>query len=228
MELPQTPDGAGLALARSTYWARRTRRHALLAFVSAASTAAQFQVLVAKDAIWRISMATAYTSLGLLAVSLLVGPWNVLRRRPNPVSTDLRRDIGIWAAACGLTHVAFGLQVHLRGKMLQYFLYPPEQRHRIPFRRDAFGFANYTGLGATLVLALLLALSNDLSLRALGPARWKSLQRWNYVGFALMLLHGAAYQVIEKRAALFVGVFGAVVLLVVSLQAAGYRRVKRG
>jgi len=173
-------------------------------------------------------MATAYTSLGLVAVSLLVGPWNVLQRRPNPVSSDLRRDIGIWAATCGLAHVAFGLQVHLRGKMLQYFLYPPDQRGRIPFRHDAFGFANYTGLGATLVLALLLALSNDLSLRALGPARWKSLQRWNYAGFALVLLHGAAYQFIEKRASVFVGVLGAVVLLVVTLQVVGYRGVKTG
>src|SRR2546427_5765278 len=92
------------------------------AFVSTAFTAALFQVLVARDAIWRLSMATAYTSLGLLALSLLVGPWNVLQRRTNPVSTDLRRDIGIWAAVYGLSHVAFGLQVHLRGRMLQYFV----------------------------------------------------------------------------------------------------------
>src|SRR2546426_573259 len=215
MDVPETRDGAGVAPARSAYWTKRTRRHAVLAFVSTAFTAALFQVLVARDAIWRLSMATAYTSLGLLALSLLVGPWNVLQRRTNPVSTDLRRDIGIWAAVYGLSHVAFGLQVHLRGRMLQYFVYPPDQPHRIPIRHDAFGFANYAGLGATLVLALLLTLSNDLSLRALGTARWKSLQRWNYAGFGLVLLHGAAYQFIEKRAVLLVGVFGAVVLSVV-------------
>ena len=75
---------------------------------------------------------------------------------------------------------------------------------------------------------MLLTLSNDLSLRALGTARWKSLQRWNYAGFGLVLLHGAAYQFIEKRAVLLVGVFGAVVLSVVALQVMGYRRLKRG
>jgi sulfoxide reductase heme-binding subunit YedZ len=40
-------------------------------------------------------MATAYVSLALLAATLVTGPINLLRRRPNPVSTDLRRDLGI-------------------------------------------------------------------------------------------------------------------------------------
>ena len=41
----------------------------------------------------RWSMATAYVGLALLGATLALGPLSVLRRRPNPVSTDLRRDV---------------------------------------------------------------------------------------------------------------------------------------
>ena len=49
-------------------------------------------------------MATAYAGLAFLAISLWLGPWNVLRRRPNPVSFDLRRDVGIWAVVLAIVH----------------------------------------------------------------------------------------------------------------------------
>ena len=48
-----------------------------------------------------------------------------------------------------------------------------------------FGFANFTGLGAALLFLMLLAISNDLSLRTLKGRRWKSMQRWTYVAFLL-------------------------------------------
>lgn len=63
-----------------------------------------------------LSVATAYAGLLLRAITLLLGPWNVLRGRPNPVSTDVRRDVGIWAGILSLAHVVFGLQVHMRGR----------------------------------------------------------------------------------------------------------------
>jgi methionine sulfoxide reductase heme-binding subunit len=66
-------------------------------------------------------------------------------------------------------------------------------------RRDAFGFGNYTGVLAAVVFAVLLALSNDVSLRKLGAQRWKSLQRWAYAGIVLTAAHAIAYQQIEKR-----------------------------
>lgn len=173
-------------------------------------------------------MATAYASMTLLVAGLLIGPVNVLRRRPNPVSTNLRRDIGIWAGALGLTHLVVGLQVHLKGKMSQYFFHPRgEWRHHLPIRLDAFGFANYTGLVAGLILLLLLALSNDASLRRLGSRRWKTLQRANYVAMALTILHGVAYQLIEKRKLYFVVVFSMLVLVALAWQGAGYRRTRR-
>lgn len=205
------------------YWVKRVRRHVVLALVSAALAAAIFCVLSSPDGIFKLSMASAYAGLVLLGASLIVGPWNVLRSRPNPVSTDLRRDIGIWAGLVGIFHVVIGLQVHMRGKLWLYFVYPSGEHHLLPLRYDPFGFANYTGLGATLALLLLLALSNDLSLRRLGTIRWKSLQRWNYACGALVVLHGIAFQLIEERVLPFIALFGAIVLVAAAFQFAGFR-----
>jgi sulfoxide reductase heme-binding subunit YedZ len=113
----------------------------------------------------------------------------------------------------------------MAGRFWLYFLYPREEGHLIPFRYDLFGLANYSGLGVSLVLALLLGLSNNAALTRLGSHRWKMLQRWNYAGFALLIVHGAVYQLLEKRMAGFVLVFAAAVIFVGVLQAAGCRTV---
>jgi sulfoxide reductase heme-binding subunit YedZ len=112
----------------------------------------------------------------------------------------------------------------MAGRFWIYFLYPREENHLIPFRYDLFGIANYTGLGVTVVLALLLSLSRDAALKRLGSQRWKWWQRWNYAGFGLLLVHGAVYQFLEKRMAVFILVFAFACLLVGVLQAAGYRQ----
>ena len=49
------------------------------------------------DAKYKWSLSTACVSLLLLGGTSLTGPLNVLRRQRNPVSTNLRRDIGIWS-----------------------------------------------------------------------------------------------------------------------------------
>jgi sulfoxide reductase heme-binding subunit YedZ len=154
----------------------------------------------------------------------------VLRGRTGPLSYDLRRDMGIWTALVGLAHVAAGLLVHMDGRPWLYFLKPIEEAHGIPgigpLRVDRFGLANYSGLAATLILAMLLALSNDLSMRRLGRRRWKRLHRLNYALFALVLVHGAVYQWLESRAALLVAVFGLTAMAVVALQALGFRTIR--
>lgn len=207
------------------YWQRRLARHAALAILSGAVIAAVYAAVPAAFVLRKWNLATAYAGLLLGAATLLVGPWNVLRARPNPVSQDLRRDLGIWAALVGLAHTAVGLQVHMQGRWLQYFLWPPNRPHRLPIRTDAFGVANFTGLGATVVLLLLLALSNDLALRRLGTRRWKALQRGNYAGFVLVAVHAAVYQATQNRVLPAVVVFAAVVIVVGLTQLAGYRRL---
>jgi sulfoxide reductase heme-binding subunit YedZ len=110
-----------------------------------------------RDLVSRLSIGTAYAALVLTVVTLLLGPFRVLWRKPNPVSFDLRRDMGIWSGISGLVHTAVGLNGHLRGRMWQYFV---DTRHHL--RWDVFGFGNYTGAVAALVLVLLLVLSPPL------------------------------------------------------------------
>jgi len=178
-----------------SYWQRRIVRHLTIAFITLAGTALFWRLFSARrDLISHFSIATAYPALFLTAAAVLLGPWNVLLCRANPVSFDLRRDIGIWAGIMAVLHTAIGLNVHLRGRPWLYFI---DQHHRV--RHDLFGFGNDTGLIAALLFLLLLAISNDLSLRRLGTRKWKSVQRWTYAAVVLTILHAVAYQHIEKR-----------------------------
>ena len=171
----------------------------------------------------RWSLATAYVALALLVATLVTGPYAVLKGRRHPTSSDLRRDLGIWAGLFGLAHFIFGLQVHLKYRYLYWF----KERHGsgVPIPRiDAFGLTNDLGIAAVVIVVVLLAISNDVSLRRLGATRWKKLQQWNYWYFGLVIAHMAIYEMIEKRA---VGLVLLGLLLVgaaVGLQATGWRR----
>lgn len=196
----------------------------MIAVTTFACTAVFWKLFSARrDLIGHISIATAYPALFLTAVAVFLGPWNVLRKRANPVSFDLRRDIGIWAGIMALLHTAVGLNVHLRGRMWLYFV---DQHHRI--RHDWFGFGNDTGVVAALLFLLLLAISNDLSLRGLGARRWKSLQRWTYAAVILTILHAVAYQHVEERRGAYELVLGGTTLAIATFQFAGWRRAITG
>ncbi len=125
-------------------------------------------------------MGTGYVSIILLAITLLIGPLNIYAKRLNPVSTDLRRDVGIWCGLTGLPHVVVGIQVHM-GNIWLYFFRAVRGEDSYKFRDDLFGFTNYIGLLAGLLLVVLLLLSNNISIRWLKSKRWKSIQQWNYI-----------------------------------------------
>jgi sulfoxide reductase heme-binding subunit YedZ len=197
--------------------------HVLLAAVSAAGLVVAYALTASANPVYRASMATAYVGMALLVATLAIGPLNVLRRRANPVSTDVRRDIGIWAGALAVAHFLIGWHVHMKHRYLYWLREVPGTGTLAP-RQDLFGFANYTGLAAVLVAVLLLLLSNDVAMRRLGTRRWKSLQRWSYALVALVVAHGIAYQVIEKRKAAFVVVFALLSLITALAQYLGYRR----
>jgi methionine sulfoxide reductase heme-binding subunit len=177
---------------------------------------------IRRDVISRLSIATAYPALFLTAAAVSIGPWNVLRGRMNSVSFDLRRDLGIWAGMMALLHTGIGLNVHLRGRPWLYFV---DQHYRV--RHDLFGIGNDTGLLAALLFLLLLAISNDLSVRRLGTRTWKSLQRWTYMAVALTLMHAIAYQLVEKRQAAYDALLWATIAATAVLQVAGWWRTKR-
>src|SRR5256885_15577889 len=80
------------------HWQRRIARHLIIAVATLACMAVFWHLFsVRRDLISHLSIATAYSALFLTAAAILLGPWNVLRDRANPVSFDVRRDLGIWA-----------------------------------------------------------------------------------------------------------------------------------
>jgi len=201
---------------------RRIVRNLIIGICVLGCTALFWQLFSQRrDIVSRLSIATAYPALLLTTIALLLGPWNVLRRHPNPISFDLRRDVGIWAGATALLHTIVGLNVHLRGRPWLYFV---DENSRL--RHDLFGFGNYTGLISALVFLLLLAISNDLMLRRLGSRKWKSLQRWTYAAAALTVGHAVAYQLIEKRQILYQVLLWGATATVAAAQFAGWRTIK--
>lgn len=173
------------------------RNHVALGVISLGATWAVFARIDSDDPVFRASIATAYVALGLFIITLGFGPKAALTGRRYPVSTDIRRDFGIWSALIAIVHVIVGLQVHLRGKMWEYFVHPVKGA-LLP-RIDPFGAANYTGLAAALIFLALLATSNDVSLRRLGTGRWRSLHALVTWCLVLTLLHAVTYQFVEKR-----------------------------
>jgi methionine sulfoxide reductase heme-binding subunit len=202
------------------------RHHLPLLLISFISVSALYATRPYKDVISKASFATAYPAIVLLAATLLIGPWNWLRKKLNPVSSDLRRDVGIWAGILSVLHSAVGQCVHLRGRPWLYYVYGrTEHHHDFPVRHDAFGLANLTGAISALLIIVLVATSNDFSLRRLGTRDWKKLQQWNYGVFALAGAHAFLYQLgVEKQQAGFVAVVIICVGLTVAFQALVYLR----
>ena len=213
---------------RSTYWIRRGWRNLGIAVVAAVVTIVVFALSTDKTSwAFRASMATGYASVALMAWALAIGPWRVRRGRAVATSLDLRRDVGIWSAVLALAHVVTGLRVHMGGDWLNYFIYRPRDgQHLLPLRIDPFGISNWTGLVAMMALVLVVAISNDRALRALGAVRWKRLQRLTYAAAVLVALHGIAFQLMDRRSAAFKVLFVGVTAAVVALQLAGRQRVR--
>jgi len=203
--------------------------HLPLAVVAANLTFAILLLVPAGSSHVGLSIATAYAGLIFLAVTLAVGPLNLLRGLRNPVSSDLRRDIGIWAAILGLLHVLVSLPLPA-GNVLFLFVRDTGQQI-VALRTDLIGIANDLGLLATLLTILLLLLSNDWSLTLFGARRWKNLQRWSYPLLALVVAHGLGYILQEHRQSTLLDTFVLTILAVLVLQVAGFvvkrRKLKR-
>lgn len=204
----------------------RARRHALLA-VGAVGTTVLLVPALPGDLRARISTASAYVALMLLAATLSLGPLNVLRGRPNPVSFNLRRDFGIWSAIVGVSHTAIGLTVHFRGRMHLYFFPEPGHPGFAGLRADMFGAANDTGLVAAAVLLVLALISNDIALRRLGTAPWRTIQRGAYIVLGLAIVHAGLYQLIEKPRWWRVLILLASSAVVLTFQGLGVQRHRR-
>ncbi len=165
------------------------------------------------------SIGTAYAALLLLAISLALGPLNLLRRLHNPVHSSLRRDVGIAAGVTGILHTILGLQVHMQGALRAYFMLPAAPS----LKGNLFVATNWLGLISAALLLVLVGISNNPSVRSLGLPRWKRLQRWAYVAAVAMLIHAFLYEFLETRVLIGVLTTIAAALAVTILQIKGAR-----
>jgi methionine sulfoxide reductase heme-binding subunit len=166
----------------------------------------------------RLTTATGYVALALLALTLLIGPANLLLRRRNPVSSYLRRDVGAWTAAFSGVHVIVSLKVHGSGQIRDFLHFFVADGSPL---RNSFGLGNWTGLAGLVVVAGLLALSSDAALRKLKARTWKRLQRLNYVLFALVIVHAFFYGALLRETSPYTILLGLIVIVVVAGQLAG-------
>lgn len=174
-----------------------------------------------RDAITIITDASGYISIVLITFSLLIGPFNLLFKRINPVSTYFRRDIGITGGVLAVIHSIAGLFVHLRGNNWQYFLNKTESGYSI--RLDDFGLANYTGLISGLIIIVLLMTSNDFSFRKLNPFVWKNVQRLAYLAFLFAIIHSVYYKIVQTNLDLIWYLYLPLFFLVFLFQMVGFR-----
>lgn len=180
-----------------------------------------------RDTITFITGASGYISLILISISLLIGPFNLVLRRVNPVSSYLRRDVGITGGILAVIHSVAGLFVHLRGKNWQYFLNKTETGYSI--RLDDFGLANYTGLISCLIIIALLLTSNDFSFRKLNPMFWKNIQRFVYFAFLFAIIHSIYYKIVQTNLDLIWYLYLPLLLAVLLFQMVGVRiKLRRG
>ena len=171
-----------------------------------------------------VSLVMAYASITLLGATLLFGPLHVLKGGRPIISTSSRRHLGVWSGVFAIAHVAAGLNVHMGGRYLDYFLAPATGgAMRLP-RLDAFGAANDLGLVATLIVSVLMLLSNNRWVKSMGPPRWKRLQRGAYWLTGLAFAHGFLYQAMEGRQAVPVLALALILAAICAYQLAGWRR----
>jgi sulfoxide reductase heme-binding subunit YedZ len=165
----------------------------------------------------QLASPTGDVALLLLAVTLLIGPVNLLLRRRNPVNSYLRRDVGAWTAIFSVVHVIVGFQGHGGGVygFVDYFVADGRPL------TNSFGLGNWTGLAATVIVVGLLVLSTDRSLRELKAKRWKDLQRLNYTLFALVVAHAIFYGALRRMTSPFTLILIFTVILVLVGQALG-------
>ncbi|MDB5083050.1 MAG: Protein-methionine-sulfoxide reductase heme-binding subunit MsrQ [Chloroflexi bacterium] len=166
-----------------------------------------------------LSIGLGYVSLVLLAVTLMIGPFNLLRKRKNPVNINFRRDVGIWSGITACLHVVFSFQIYPGKSILNFFVGNNPQTLSPTF--GLFELSNNVGLVGTLIMLALLVTSNQVSLKLLKGKRWKTLQRFNYLLGGLVVLHTIAFQSLNARENAFYYAVIGLTFAVIIVQLAG-------
>ena len=120
----------------------------------------------------------------------------------------------MWAAIVSVVHVIAGFFVHgppapLSVRIIYYFFAPDGS----PLT-NTFGWGNWTGLAATVIVVGLVAISSNFALRKLKARRWKNLQRLNYALFALVIAHAIFYGALRRVTSISTFLLGLIVIMV--------------
>lgn len=202
----------------------RLLKHYLPVIISSVILGAVFHFIwPKKDWITLVADVSGYIAIVVIAVTLIIGPLNILLNRNNPVSSYFRRDIGISGGILGVIHSITGLFVHLRGNMWQYFTEKTGTGYKI--RLDDFGIANYTGLMSALLILVLLATSNNYLFLKLKVAQWKNIQRLSYLMVILAFVHIVYYRL--NNLGLVYSFYLPMVAVILAFQAFGFITIKR-
>lgn len=204
----------------------RWQHHALLAFVSLVIT---LVALALEDGslLDKLSMATAYNCLLLLAIALSIGPVNVLRSGRPVINSYLRRDTGIWAAINGIVHLILATSLSMTPQYLDSYVKISSHAMNIQTRESLFLWGSLAAYIVGILLVMLLALSSNKAMQRVGLRWWKRLQRMAYLVFILTVVHAWAFQLIEARNPLLAGLLVLFTLLVFGLQMAAFFVMKR-
>lgn len=171
---------------------RSLTRHGIVALVVLASS--YMFGLARSEWHWlhKWNRAFADVSLGLLVFILVVG---AVSRLWAPIRKLLpwRRELGIWVGITSALHVLLILIEWVKWDLRSlFFVFHPNLNTWIPDPRT-FGIGNVIGVVALVYVVLLVATSNDFSMKRLGSAGWKFVQQRSYTLFVLTVVHAAAY-----------------------------------
>lgn len=170
----------------------------------------------------QLSIVTAYICLFLVATALSIGPLQVLNAGESSINIYLRRDVGIWAGLTGLLHCVIATMLAMTPEYIETYINIYTEKLPETVRASLFLWGSATAFIVALLLLLLLCLSNQRALKLLGVMWWKRLQRLAYLVFILTIAHGLAFQLIEARNLILVGLLLLTIIHVVILQGLGF------
>jgi len=177
----------------SLLWRRTLLRHVVVVGLAGALVYAFAVVHGQWSPMHRWNRAFADASLGLLVITMSIGPlsrlWPALLR-----VVAYRRETGIYATLLAAVHTIIILEGWVEWDFARLFGYEmnPQTGEYVMFQHG-FGLANLTGIAALAYALVLMSTSNDRSIRMLGSSVWKFLQNAATVLWGLALLHTAYF-----------------------------------
>jgi sulfoxide reductase heme-binding subunit YedZ len=166
-------------------------RHVVVAGVAGLLVLIFWRTRTGWDPMHAWNRAFADASLLLLVATLAAGP--LARLWPPTARLVLwRRELGIWTVFAAVGHVLIVLTGWVEWEPFRLF-YSVN-----PFTRDwaldqGFALGNLLGIVALVYSVVLLATSNDASIRLLGGSTWKFVQQNVSIVWALVALHTAYF-----------------------------------